>query len=394
MPSDAAASLTGGFVVRFTATERLLHWVHAAGFLVMFATGLLLYLPSLSDALGGRPQAKAIHLGAAVVWLTALAVVALLGNRPALRRTMREIDRLDIADRAWLRGKPVAQGRFNAGQKLHTVIQSAFAALFAISGILLWLGLGNNDLRLPGTIVVHDGTMYLAVALLIGHLWLALVWPSTRHAMRGIIRGTVRASWAARRHAGWRAELDRPPPAARPGPRRLALAAALVALGVAATSLAVGEALGGGARDVPPAVATSPPSPPTPPARPDGVPDPAPGTPGLQLATEAQALERSGALDAAIVRYRRAVRALPARADIRTALGLALARAGNTRAGVAQLRRAIRARSPIAESRLYLGLTLQAAGRRPEAVAQLRRYLRGTETGPGADLARDALRGS
>src|SRR5262249_22495570 len=35
------------YVQRFSRTERTLHWVNAAGFLLLLATGLILYLPSL-----------------------------------------------------------------------------------------------------------------------------------------------------------------------------------------------------------------------------------------------------------------------------------------------------------------------------------------------------------
>ncbi len=35
-----------GYVKRFSRTERALHWVHAIGFFVLLATGLVLYLPA------------------------------------------------------------------------------------------------------------------------------------------------------------------------------------------------------------------------------------------------------------------------------------------------------------------------------------------------------------
>jgi len=50
--------------------------------------------------------------------------------------------------------------------------------------------------------------MYLSVILLIGHLYLALVHPTTRHALRGMTRGTVREDWAKAHHAKWAAEDD------------------------------------------------------------------------------------------------------------------------------------------------------------------------------------------
>ena len=38
--------------------------------------------------------------------------------------------------------------------------------------------------------------MYAALTLLVGHLYLALIHPATRHSLRGMTRGTVREDWA------------------------------------------------------------------------------------------------------------------------------------------------------------------------------------------------------
>ena len=53
-------------IKRFSRTERALHWSHAAGFLVMLATGLILYLPYLSELVARRRLVKDVHLLAAV----------------------------------------------------------------------------------------------------------------------------------------------------------------------------------------------------------------------------------------------------------------------------------------------------------------------------------------
>jgi formate dehydrogenase subunit gamma len=201
MPGSAAATATRP---RFDATERLLHWAHALAFFVLLGSGLVLYLPALADAFGNRPLAKDIHLIAALAWLAALLLIAVFGNRRALARDRREIERFDADDLAWLRGRPAPQGRFNAGQKAHAIIQAALAVLFTVSGVLLWLGERNTHFRLDGTIVLHDGAMFVAVALVLGHLFLALVWPTTRPALRGMVRGDVDAEWAARHHPKWK----------------------------------------------------------------------------------------------------------------------------------------------------------------------------------------------
>ncbi len=197
------------YVRRFTLTERLLHWVHASAFFVLLGSGLVLYLPSLSRAVSRRPLIKDVHVWTAVSWGGAILLIALLGNRRALARTIREIDLFDRDDRRFLAGRLDApQGRFNAGQKLNAILTAAFATLFAISGFLLWYGERDTRFRLPGTVFLHDTLMYLSVGLLVGHLYLAVIHPATRHALRGMTLGTVREDWARRHHAKWVDELD------------------------------------------------------------------------------------------------------------------------------------------------------------------------------------------
>ena len=123
------------------------------------------------------------------------------------------------------------QGRFNAGQKAHAIVQAALSVLFTVSGALLWLGERDHDLRFPSTIVLHDGAMFVAIALVAGHLYLALGLEATRPSLRGITRGTVDAAWARRHHAKWEPS---PAPAAAPlTAARIALAVGLLALGAA-----------------------------------------------------------------------------------------------------------------------------------------------------------------
>ena len=191
------------YVRRFSRTERALHWVHAGAFLALLASGLVLYVPRLGELVARRPLVKEAHLLTALAWLVALVLVVALGDRRGLRRTMRELDRFDGDDLRWLRGGKAPQGRFNAGQKLNAALTAAFALLFAVSGLLLWLGERDTRFRLDGTLVLHDGLMYLSLGLLTGHLYLALIHPRTRHSLRGITRGDVRRDWAREHHRKW-----------------------------------------------------------------------------------------------------------------------------------------------------------------------------------------------
>ena len=150
-----------------------------------------------------RNLVKNVHLFSAVAWALALTLVVVLGDRRRLAADWREIETLDADDRRWLRGRSVPQGRFNAGQKLNALLTASFAVLFVVSGFFLWLGERDHRFLLDGSGTVHDALMLVSVALLTGHLYLAVIHPSTRHALRGMTLGNVREDWAREHHAKW-----------------------------------------------------------------------------------------------------------------------------------------------------------------------------------------------
>ena len=207
---QAPATLPRRYVRRFGRTERGLHWIHATAFFVLLGTGLALWLPELSARVGNRVLVKDVHVWTAVAWAAAIVLVVALGDRRALRAAWREIEAIGRDDRRWLTGHRAPQGRFNAGQKLNAIVTAAFALLFAISGVLLWLSARDSRFRWEGPIVVHDTLTILSVLLLVGHLYLAVVHPTTRHALRGMTLGDVREDWARKHHPEWSGEPSPP----------------------------------------------------------------------------------------------------------------------------------------------------------------------------------------
>ena len=199
--------MKAGYVRRFSRMERLLHWVNALGFFFLLATGLILYLPSFSVLVSRRQLIQSLHFWSGVGWLGALVAILVLGGRRMLR-TARELESFDRDDLRWLRGRKAPQGRFNAGQKINAALTAAFTILFGVSGLLLWFGEQDTRLRFVSTVILHDGLMYIALALLVGHLYLALIHPSTRHALRGMTLGTVSEEWARRHHSKWKPESE------------------------------------------------------------------------------------------------------------------------------------------------------------------------------------------
>ncbi len=204
----ARASGRGEYVTRFSPAERALHWLLASTFLVMLATGLILYLPSLAQVAADRQLWKGIHLGAAVAfWAGLVLLLVVAGDR--LRTTAKELDRFDGDDGRWLRWSVTRsraeppQGRFNAGQKLNAALVAGLMMVFTMSGSVIYLQEVDATFRGNSAILVHDVATYLAVPLVAGHLYLALLNPSTRHSLRGMVLGSVRRDWARRHHPKW-----------------------------------------------------------------------------------------------------------------------------------------------------------------------------------------------
>ena len=215
MPGSGAPTATepppaAGYVRRFGAQERRLHWLLAGTFLTMLATGLILYLPAFAQLAANRQLWKSIHLGAALAFWAGLVLLVLSDTDGALRRGAADIDRFDADDARWLRwavarrGAEPPQGRFNAGQKLNAAIVAGLMVVFTASGLLMYLQ--ETDAAFRGrtsAILVHDLATWVALPLIAGHLYLAVLNPSSRHSLRGMVLGTVRRDWARRHHPKW-----------------------------------------------------------------------------------------------------------------------------------------------------------------------------------------------
>jgi formate dehydrogenase subunit gamma len=185
---------------RFTLTERAAHWLVAVTFGVMLLTGTMVpHDWSVSDL------SFDAHVGSAVVLVCGLAVLVLAANRRALQRTVRDLTTAEEFDGAWLRGAPVRAlhggeappaGRFNAGQKVNfALVGLGLAALYG-TGLALLLDRGPQG-------PLHHLAAIAMVVLVAGHIYMAVINPGTRHALRGITLGEVDADWAAHHHPRW-----------------------------------------------------------------------------------------------------------------------------------------------------------------------------------------------
>lgn len=207
------------WVLRFTRTERVAHWVQAISFLTLMATGFLISITVLEEAVGHRALWREVHLWSALLFVFGPTLVALAGNRRAVGETIREVDEWTGEDASWLAHPALdptpftpPADRLNAGQKLNAIFTLYSTFAFGITGLILW-----QNRRFPFSVVqqastIHNLLAYVALLVFLGHVYLATVHPATRHALRGILTGMVQADWAAHHHARWTAGPAQEPP--------------------------------------------------------------------------------------------------------------------------------------------------------------------------------------
>ncbi len=200
----AVDTRVGGSVVRFDRAERWLHWSNAVLFLVLLATGMILYIGPLSALVGRRVLLKDIHVIAGVLLPVPLLLAYAGPWRRGVRRDVRRLARWSPDDRRWLRSfgrrGRAGMGKFNAGQKLNAIFVVGCIPLMLATGVIMrWFGPFPLDWR-TGATFVHDWLALALLAVIVGHIGKALADPVALRAMR---RGSVPAAHAEERHPRW-----------------------------------------------------------------------------------------------------------------------------------------------------------------------------------------------
>jgi formate dehydrogenase subunit gamma len=198
-------------IQRFVASERFVHWALALPILVLYATALMMVV--YWDEAGSRPVRTVfswIHVTAAIC-LIVLPPLALLSGKRDWRvhlANFKEGWRWTRDDIHWLILSPLAavnhritlpeQGKFNAAEKLNFMMVSATYPLYIWTGVLLWLE-GANFIAW----IVHLSAAALSSVLVVGHIYMATVNPSTRVGLSGMITGWVDREWAKHHYRRW-----------------------------------------------------------------------------------------------------------------------------------------------------------------------------------------------
>ena len=214
------------WIPKYTAMERVGHWLHTATFVPLAITGLILYVPLFQSLAQGQ--------AGQFVRLVHRAISILFGLLPILyfiiepRRFIMSIREFlfDKDDIGWVQnafsyyllgrhGVMPPQGRFNTGEKMNGLIMCVTWVVLGVTGLLMWFGKGAvavGPLRLGFTmpaglfqwmVLIHDLAMIAAVAMFLVHLYLAVAHPLMWAGLVSMRFGVTSAAYAAEHHAKW-----------------------------------------------------------------------------------------------------------------------------------------------------------------------------------------------
>lgn len=192
-------------IVRYTANQRLNHWLIALSFVLLAISGLALFHPAffwLSNVLGGGTWTRILHPFIGVVMFVSFFSFAL--------KLWRD-NRMTAEDRAWLKAVPKVisheeegvpeAGRYNGGQKLLFWVLIVLMIGLLISGVLMWRAYFTFPVEvLRWSSLLHALFAFVLICAIIVHAY-AGIW--VKGSVRAMTRGTVTPGWAYKHHRKW-----------------------------------------------------------------------------------------------------------------------------------------------------------------------------------------------
>ena len=196
-------------IQRYSAAERINHWIVAVSFVLLAISGLAFFYPAFFWLTGvfGTPQlARIIHPFVGVVMFVAFA-------RQFFRYWHHNI--VNSEDVKWMKavgevmkGHEVGDiGRYNGGQKAMFWIMTLCLLALIVSGVIAWRPYFAEYFPIPLirlALLVHAASALALIASIIVHVYAAL-W--VQGTIRAMVEGVVTHAWARKHHPRWFREM-------------------------------------------------------------------------------------------------------------------------------------------------------------------------------------------
>ncbi|MBI2869432.1 MAG: cytochrome b/b6 domain-containing protein [Chloroflexi bacterium] len=206
-------------VERYRTPTRVLHWVHGGAFVLLFLTGLVLFVPPLAFLAQGS-WTRVIHRAAAVLFIAAPVLYLVLRPGTVLR-SMKEAFTWGAEDLGWLQAAPryyflgdekamPPQGHMNSGQKLWWFMVIIFSILFIVTGLVMWVFKTTAPAAaLQWAVFAHDVAFIATGAMFFVHVYLSAFHPLMAESWNSMAGRGVSVEYARSHHARWYEEISR-----------------------------------------------------------------------------------------------------------------------------------------------------------------------------------------
>jgi formate dehydrogenase subunit gamma len=207
-------------VEKYRKPVRVLHWIHSGAFVLLFLTGLVLFIPGLGF-LAEDSWTRLIHrIGAAIFVI--IPIIYLIINPKSVGRGLKEAFTWSAKeDIGWLKAVPTyyfqgddkgmpPQGAMNTGQRLWWLIVVVFGILFVITGAVMWFAKASAPAAvLQWMIFIHDVSFIAAGAMFFVHIYNAVFHPVFDEAWSAMTGGKISVEYARKHHGKWYAEVSK-----------------------------------------------------------------------------------------------------------------------------------------------------------------------------------------
>lgn len=205
-------------VEKYRKPIRILHWIHGGAFVLLFLTGLVLFIPGLGF-LAEDGWTRVIHRIAAVIFIV-IPLLYLIINPKAAMAGLKRAFTWDASDMGWLRAVPryyflgdesamPPQGEMNSGQKLWWLFTVVFGVIFVITGLIMWFAKTSAPPSLLQWMVfIHDIAFIATGAMFLLHIYLGVFHPMMNEAWGSMVGGKISVDYARKHYGKWYAEIS------------------------------------------------------------------------------------------------------------------------------------------------------------------------------------------
>jgi formate dehydrogenase subunit gamma len=200
-------------VEKYCKAIRVLHWVITGAFVVLFLTGLVLFIPALGF-LAEDSWTRLAHRIGAVIFIIA-PIIYLILDPGSVGRGLKQAFTWGADDIGWLKAAPVyyfqgkeegmpPQGAMNTGQKLWWFMVIVFGGLFVVTGLIMWFAKeAAPSSVLLWMVFVHDIAFIVTGSMLFLHIYLGVFHPLMKESWSAMTRGKISVEYARAHHRKW-----------------------------------------------------------------------------------------------------------------------------------------------------------------------------------------------